>query len=145
MIDYKSVDWRIHDAELSKILGVSRQAVGKARKRHSEVLSKKPIMSLDYDGYPTNGTLRAIKSWSHVEGFERLLDAIDPIWAHYGLFSKSHKSTREVNKDRVYYRLVTGGWSGNESIISALQANRLFWAMCWYSSTRGGVHEFYLP
>lgn len=39
-------------------------------------------------------------------------------------------------------RLATGGWSGNESIIGALQKNWLWWAMCWQSSHHGGLYFF---
>lgn len=38
--------------------------------------------------------------------------------------------------------LSTGGWSGNEELIEALQGNYVFWAMCWESSRRGGHFTF---
>lgn len=38
--------------------------------------------------------------------------------------------------------LATGGWSGNEDIIAALQENQMFWILCWQSSHRGGMHWF---
>ena len=43
------------------------------------------------------------------------------------------------------YHFNTGGWSGNEEIIDALQRNAMFWARCWEMSKRGGEHVFRLP
>lgn len=39
-------------------------------------------------------------------------------------------------------RLVTGGWSGNEEVISALQDNEFFWQRYWTKTERGGAYEF---
>ena len=38
--------------------------------------------------------------------------------------------------------LSTGGWSDNEAIIEALQANHTFWSPCWVQSRRGGHYWF---
>lgn len=40
--------------------------------------------------------------------------------------------------------LVTGGWSGNEEVISAMKENTMGWIMTWSSSHRGGKYVFEL-
>jgi hypothetical protein len=40
------------------------------------------------------------------------------------------------------FHVSTGGWSGNEDLISAARRNTIFWMMCWQSSRRGGHYVF---
>ena len=37
---------------------------------------------------------------------------------------------------------ITGGWSENEAILSAMRSNELLWMECWHSSYRGGRYKF---
>lgn len=37
---------------------------------------------------------------------------------------------------------VTGGWSANEAVISAMKKNHVMWSLCWESSHRGGLYVF---
>ncbi len=45
------------------------------------------------------------------------------------------------------FELHTGGWSGNESLIAALEKSSkgMFWYMCWVMSKRGGHYWFEIP
>ncbi len=87
---------------------------------------------LDQDGYPTEETLLKIKEWDYHD-FPGLMAFVESIWwqTDWGWHRKGKK-----------YRISTGGWSGNESLVGAMEANWLFWTMCWQSSRRGGHYEF---
>lgn len=91
-------------------------------------------MSLDDDGYPTDDSLLAIEKWPFEKGHRALMQQVRSIWtyADCGFWN-------EFGTD---IHISTGGWSGNESIVGALQRNYLFWGLCWESSRRGGHHQF---
>jgi hypothetical protein len=40
------------------------------------------------------------------------------------------------------YQISTGGFPGNEAIVSALEANRSFWEQCMVSYHHRGLYEF---
>jgi hypothetical protein len=95
--------------------------------------------SFDQDGYPTQETLEAIATWPIRSNSDiaELLAFVDAAW-HYKPFAI--RAEGEDTKRYIY--CATGGWSGNEEIIGALQQNHLFWAMCWLESQRGGGYKF---
>ena len=95
---------------------------------------------MDKDGYPTDEELQEIRQWSknRIVDYDvlGLLDYIRDRWryADSGYF-------KLVGKRVLRLELHTAGWSGNESIIDALQEN-VFWFMWWQKSTRGGHYYF---
>lgn len=84
--------------------------------------------------YPSDEDLRRIARWPYAD-FEGLLDFIESLWnyAEWGF-----------RRRRDFILLSTGGWSGNEEILSALRDNTLCWTFYWVSSRRGGHHVFRL-
>ncbi len=86
--------------------------------------------------YPTDRELKKIRSWPH-DDFIKLMVFVESLWAYaeWG-FMRSYESHKEV------LNLSTGGWSGNEEIIDALQKNGMFWSLCWEASRRGGHYIF---
>jgi len=87
----------------------------------------------DMSGYPDEEDLERIRKWSH-DDLLGLVDFVRERWTFAdwgwkleacGLLSVS-----------------TGGWSGNEELIGALQGNYPFWGLCWESSRRGGHFTF---
>lgn len=94
------------------------------------------ILSPEFDasGYPTEETLVLIKTWPH-EDFLALMEFVQEAWRY----------PEYIERDGDFFYLATGGWSGNESLIGALQENFTFWAFCWEQSHRGGKFVFKIP
>jgi hypothetical protein len=94
--------------------------------------------TFDAQGYPTEETLAFIRN-ARVQ-FNELFKFIMKAWESvYGDIRVRYSGTG------TYYRLATGGWSGNEEIIGAMEANQIFWMLCWQSSKRGGEFSFFVP
>ena len=91
--------------------------------------------SFDADGYPTEETLATIKAWPY-DQLPALAEYIRESWNHH------YGRMRTENK---LLKLATGGWSGNESVLQALHEQRIFCAMYWESSHRGGLECFRMP
>lgn len=92
---------------------------------------------LDSDGYPTSEALDKIRDWE-VRSFDdlhALWSFVESLWYYPDYFRVDGPGNWYVS---------TGGWSGNEDIIAALQHNYLFWSLCWVQSRRGGHHIFTL-
>lgn len=87
---------------------------------------------MDDDGYPDGEELKRIAEWPYTD-IAGMLEFVAGIWwcPSFGW---------HIEGDIL--KLSTGGWSGNESVIAAMQENRMFWALCWVSSRRGGHYEF---
>lgn len=89
-------------------------------------------MSERDDEYPTDEELERIMGWPLADA-AGMLDFIRPLWwcGDWG-WSRTGK----------WLHLSTGGWSGNEDIIAAMQKNTMFWMFCWEASRRGGHYKF---
>ena len=83
--------------------------------------------------YPSDIDLKYIKEFDLTkQPVRELLDHIEQIWEYgdWG-FKRSYH----------YLQLHTGGWSGNEDIIVALESNLLFFAMYWTKTLRSVYHD----
>jgi hypothetical protein len=89
---------------------------------------------LDLDGYPTPHALRHIETWPAEKDYIDLMLLVDALWKYKDCFI-----FEPYNR---VCTLLTAGWSGNESLISALKMNVAFWNQCWVSSHRGGKYVF---
>lgn len=105
---------------------------------------------MNYDGYryPHGVQARAIRNFDIVkrDPFE-LMEYVKKWWwypewgwretdltGHPDFFFRHERATR--------YDISTGGWSGNETLIDALESNIMFYALFWVQSRRGG-HYIY--
>lgn len=81
---------------------------------------------LDSDGYPTEYALEKLRTWSPT----------DPRgWLE---FARSLWWMRDWGWPALEGEVSTGGWSGNESIIRAMQEACLLWHQVWWQTRRGG-------
>jgi len=105
-----------------------------------------PDPLLDSEGYPTSELLEYIRAYHPGAGqpiLEFIEDVIEPAWwmPEFGFrLGRKYRGKRKL-------RLSTGGWSGNEDLISAILSN--LWlkslAMQYASWTRGGHYYFEIP
>ena len=98
---------------------------------------------LDDDGYPTNAALDIIRlwHWSDIKGWFEFVKSVwySPSWGwSEGLEPHDYEKNKEVYR----YHISTGGWSGNEGVIAAMQENDMLWSLTWVQSRRGGHYIF---
>ena len=115
----------------------------RASKEAIDVLKENDL--LGDDGYPTDDALQIIRIW-HWSDPKGWFSFIKSIWYMYSWGWHEGEAEHEYNKDDKVWRLSisTGGWSGNESIIQAMQDNIMMWHLNWVSSRRGGHYVFEL-
>ena len=112
-------------------------------KRKNELLDKSDF--LDDDGYPTDDALEIIKLW-HWDDARGWFKFIESLWAYRDWGWKEKDEPHEFDNDKMVHRyyISTGGWSGNESIIDAMQQADFMWSLNWVQSRRGGHYIFEL-
>ena len=96
-------------------------------------------METKSDGYPTDEFLDYIRFWNPYDN--KVMDLIELICDNWEHGSMGYKIGKKYN-GKIKIELHTLGWSGNESIITALQENTFFWIMYWHKSIRGGHYYF---
>jgi hypothetical protein len=86
-------------------------------------------------------SLKYIEKYDCIKNPEpcELIRALKSMWTYADIgYFKYDKNTREL-------ALHTGGWSGNEEIITSLEKNIFFWSLYWMKTERGGHYYFYIP
>lgn len=106
---------------------------------------------MDEDGYPTAEFLERITAFKPFDGdVFAFMASLRDEWAYAdsGYWKEEDDPEEPYLLDQRKYAISTAGWSGNESIIQALQENpNYFWMLFWFSIQRGGhyVLKVYQP
>lgn len=96
----------------------------------------------DEYGDPTEDTLLEIEGWqpdfAQPDPWAAFITFCMAAWnVDYGVIRAERD---ECGKALICF--VTGGWSANEMVRSAMERNSMFMAMRWESSSRGGVSKY---
>lgn len=100
------------------------------------------------DGYPTDEMLDIITNWPATDP-AGCIDYVRAAWSEMGSVSDELRPAEaamlSTDLDKHLVRFSTGGWSGNESLIAALEYNHVVYMMTWRLSARGGLHIYERP
>lgn len=103
--------------------------------------------TFDRDGYPTEETLAAITAWE-IKTFADCVEAMDFVggaWKYPEYWEKTGGRDNFTHKEEIIYIFSTGGWSGNESLVSAIEGNAILQSIGAWSWRRGGHYEYRFP
>jgi hypothetical protein len=93
----------------------------------------------DGGGYPTDAAIERLQSFEGAAG--EMVDYVRSLMRNGGTKLEDFQDDFDRRQKRL--TLVTCGWSGCESVISALDET-MFHFMFWESSFRGGLHTYTL-
>ena len=96
--------------------------------------------------YPDSADIEALKKYNVLkQGVDDFIKLLASAWNSDMGRMDTHiiEDTGMIVNRSIQIELATGGWSGNEEVISALHDNEWFlWSMFWQKSERGGLHVF---
>ena len=105
--------------------------------------------TFDADGYPTEETLERIRSWPVKVGadFIAVMDFAGRAWSYPDYWDVAEHWSDPDDRGRACrrYEFSTGGWSGNESIVHAIEGNQIVQMVGAWSWRRGGHYEYRFP
>lgn len=92
--------------------------------------------------YPTRGELKRVRKWPHTDpdGWFVYIRSIGEYWpSSWGWIEEEGDDNGKPVKE---LHISTGGWSGNEEILDAMQRNYILWSLTWHNHQRGGHYIF---
>ena len=94
---------------------------------------------LEEDGCPTGKSLGRVMNWPADDFAGLALFVTGHLWQRdYGKYGNSMCDSGKLDT----LILTTGGWSGNEAIIAAMEKNVVWWMNYWAESKLGGWYLF---
>ncbi|MEL6236967.1 MAG: hypothetical protein AAFO57_00370 [Pseudomonadota bacterium] len=101
--------------------------------------------NLDDDGYPTDLACDRIRTWHWSDPRGWLKFVADLWYLHdWGWSEADEPDEWDAKKMVRRYHVSTAGWSGNETLIRAMQESSMLWHLVWVQSRRGGHYIFEL-
>jgi len=104
---------------------------------------------LGSDGYPHTIEIARIKTWpvQSMADLRGLLEYVRRRWKYDDMMWAESDETDDMLGGRRYreYRMSTGGWSGNEDLVGALEENTIFAMIAPWSWQRGGHYVYRVP
>lgn len=126
---------------------VVKQAAAMATTQANGHAEEVPEPLFDHGSYPAEETLARIRSWDG--DIEPLLRLAADAWSEHGVVTEEltaqEKALVRAEEGDRFLRFVTGGWSGNEALLAALDQNWLATSLTWRVSTAGGLHIYRIP
>jgi hypothetical protein len=101
-------------------------------------------MTFDEQGYPDDETLEVISKFNPFETpVSEIIAFLRDHWMYedFGYFEWCEEHAKNPCVKTMFLHLHTGGWSGNESIITAMEKSA-FWLLFWCRTERGGHYTF---
>jgi len=98
------------------------------------------------DDYPTDDELERITKWPHDDpaGWFKYVRSVGNYWSDQPPWGWHEETADDDGKQVKEIHVSTGGWSGNEDIILAMQQNFVLWSLNWYQHQTGGHYIFRL-
>ena len=104
--------------------------------------------TFDAHGYPTEETLDRIRTWdvATLADMEAAMDFAGAAWHYDDAWTKERGwIDPDWGSLQVRYRFSTLGWSGNESIVEAIEGNEMLQMIGAWAWRRGGHYEYRFP
>jgi hypothetical protein len=102
-----------------------------------------PEELFDENGYPSDEALEFLRNF---EGSPKeYVGLVDSLWDDAYGDCRIEDCRDVINNPAKRLTLVTGGWSGCESVVGEVMDRTMFHLMFWESSFRGGRHTFVIP
>jgi len=101
---------------------------------------------MDEDGYPEDEVLNFIKSYNLAKEktVDKLLEVIKENWNYADIKYFTMRKGKDVLGDPcMKLQLHTGGWSGNESIIDAIQNGKFPTLWIFWTKSKAGGHYYF--